>query len=285
MPDIKSSSTTAPVLSGSQSQSCAEQRARSSRNPRNDICDKRRDYTDCDAHMASGTDRNKSKALVGDFMGCAPGAEGDEVVLNFHVREGEGQRGRAADDLALEVVLGAVARALELVLVLRDSKQPVSPRPPHCVHRRFGTQPVKNSSKVYGLRLKIGSAMAEALRTVSHGTTQPRCVHTAFRPNFSSSILSLTIRYVASACAQHTASCNGFRAPNFVKQKQTDGCFAAHLEALCQAVVARLVGRQPLGRLHIVAERVLGHHATAGGARAAKPCEFDRTGCVQHAMI
>lgn len=46
----------------------------------------------------------------------SPGGERDNVLLDVDVREREGQRRRATDDLALGVVLGTVAGALELVL-------------------------------------------------------------------------------------------------------------------------------------------------------------------------
>ena len=45
-----------------------------------------------------------------------PRAEGDDVVDDVGVGEGERERGRSADDLTLEVVLASVARAHELVL-------------------------------------------------------------------------------------------------------------------------------------------------------------------------
>ena len=117
---------------------------------------------------------------------------------------------------------------------------------------------------------------ADMLRTVSQGTTQPRCVQTAFRPNFSISPWSLTIRYVASACTQATL----FRLQCCTTSKLTESIVvdssggrgrAADLQALREAVVAWLVGRQPLGRLDVVAKRVLRHNAAAGGARAAQP--------------
>merc|ERR1719502_969274 len=42
-----------------------------------------------------------------------------------------------------------------------------------------------------------------------HGTTHPRCVHTAFSPYFSIVLSSLTIKYVASPLRPCTSSRDG----------------------------------------------------------------------------
>lgn len=56
---------------------------------------------------------------AGAEVGLGPGGEHDDVrLVDVGVREGEGEGRGAADHLTLVVVLGAVARALELVLSL-----------------------------------------------------------------------------------------------------------------------------------------------------------------------
>ena len=56
---------------------------------------------------------------AGAEVGLGPGREHDDVrLVDVGVREGEGEGRGAADHLTLVVVLGAVARALELVLSL-----------------------------------------------------------------------------------------------------------------------------------------------------------------------
>mmetsp|Transcript_26621 Transcript_26621/g.83298 ORF Transcript_26621/g.83298 Transcript_26621/m.83298 type:complete len:330 (-) Transcript_26621:163-1152(-) len=56
------------------------------------------------------------RGLAGAEVGLRPRGEDDLAILVLDVGEGEGERGRAAHDLALLVVLGAVARAHELAL-------------------------------------------------------------------------------------------------------------------------------------------------------------------------
>lgn len=60
---------------------------------------------------------------AGAEVGLGPGGEEHHVAgVNGGVGEGEGEGGGAADDLALVIVLGTVARALELVLSLMDEE-------------------------------------------------------------------------------------------------------------------------------------------------------------------
>ena len=104
---------------------------------------------------------------AGAEVSLGPGGEGDDVgVADGEVSEGEGQRGGTADDLALVVVLGAVARALELVLSLvpGDNAAKVGA---HSVEAEIGNGAVGLDDDVSGVTLLIEREERDDARCVN----------------------------------------------------------------------------------------------------------------------
>jgi hypothetical protein len=58
------------------------------------------------------------RLLTSSEIGFSPGREGDNVIINIAVSEGERERSRSTDLLTLGIVLRSVARAHKLVFVL-----------------------------------------------------------------------------------------------------------------------------------------------------------------------
>merc|ERR1712100_529986 len=100
---------------------------------------------------------------AGAEVGLGPGREHDDVrLVDVGVREGEGEGRGAADHLTLVVVLGAVARALELVLSLVPGHDAAKALGEGAVAREVGLEPL------LGLDDDVGGVTLEALGEGAH---------------------------------------------------------------------------------------------------------------------
>ena len=151
------------------------------------------------------------------------------------------QGSRSTHHLSFPVVLTTVAWALELLLILQE-----------CSGSDVQDQLARELSALIfartSLRMQAGAQTLEKWclckderkLTLFHGTTHPKCVHTAFNPYFSIWFSSVTIRYVASDCITMSE----------VRRSETQAWVFAvhkgHLETLNQVVVASWVCFQPL---------------------------------------